>query len=205
MIGLYNTSAAVSMLGLFFAVLLCAFAMAGQFELAVPCLILAGVCDFFDGAVARRLKVDARASAFGVELDSIVDMACFGLAPLVLAFAAGMSGPLAWVVGAAYACAAAQRLANFNVSGLDRRPDGTKYYTGLPVTYAALIFPVFFTVRRLTGLDAQIWMLAAYLSTAIAFVTPVPIRKPGGRAYTVFPVLALLLSSFWLLERLRRG
>ena len=35
MIGLYNTSAAVSMLGLFFAVLLCAFAMAGQFELAV--------------------------------------------------------------------------------------------------------------------------------------------------------------------------
>ena len=91
------------------------------------------------------------------------------------------------------------------MSGLDRREDGTKYYTGLPVTYAALIFPLVFTVRRLVGNDAQIWLLAAYLATAIAFVTPVPIRKPAGRAYAVFPVLAVVVSSFWIVEHLRRG
>jgi len=201
-IGLYNPPALVSMLGLCLAVALCALAMAGHLELAVPCLILAGLCDLFDGMVARRLRVDARSSAFGVELDSIVDMACFGLAPLILGFAAGMSGPLAWVAGAAYACAAAQRLANFNTAGLEVHDDGGRFYTGLPVTYAAMIFPLVLTAIHGLGADPEPWLTASYLATAVAFVTPVPIRKLSGPAYVVLPVLAVGLVSYWLLAYL---
>jgi len=201
-IGIYNASALVSMAGLCFAVATCALAIAAELELAIPCLIAAGVCDLFDGVVARREKRDAHAQAFGAELDSIIDMASFGLAPVVLGFAAGLSGPFAWISALAYACAAAQRLANFNTTGLTEDETGAKYYTGLPVPYAALIFPLVLTIFRVLEVEAATWLAASYLATAVAFVTRVPIRKPGGRAYAVFPALAVFVSGYWIFEHL---
>ena len=76
-VGIYNVPGAVTLSGLAFAMTSCAFAISGRFELAVIGLIFAGLCDLFDGVVARRSQLDEEARGFGVELDSVVDMASY--------------------------------------------------------------------------------------------------------------------------------
>jgi CDP-diacylglycerol--serine O-phosphatidyltransferase len=76
---------------------------------------MAGVFDFFDGFVARLLKVS---SPIGKELDSLADMVSFGLLPAVVMYkmflAAGVTGYLPY---AAFSIAvfSAVRLAIFNI------------------------------------------------------------------------------------------
>lgn len=50
----------------------------GLIHVSCYCVMLAGVVDFFDGFVARLLKVE---SALGKQLDSLADMVTFGLLP----------------------------------------------------------------------------------------------------------------------------
>lgn len=204
LVGVYNAPAAVTLLGLALAVAACALAIGGRIELAVISLMYAGLCDLFDGVVARRSRLDDEARAFGVELDSIVDMASFGVAPVVLAICAGLSGPLGLCVATVYTCAAAERLAHFNTHGVERRRDAA-FYAGLPVTYAALIFPVAFMARGPLGDAFPPCLAAITLAVAAAFVVRVPIRKPSGPALALFPVLALALTGYWLFEYANGG
>ncbi len=50
----------------------------GRIDLAPYCIFASAILDFFDGFVARLLKVDGE---FGKQLDSLADMVTFGLAP----------------------------------------------------------------------------------------------------------------------------
>ncbi len=54
------------------------FALQGNFDIAAYCVVASGVFDFFDGLVARVLRVK---SAIGKELDSLADVVSFGLLP----------------------------------------------------------------------------------------------------------------------------
>jgi CDP-diacylglycerol--serine O-phosphatidyltransferase len=91
-------------------------AFAGRHDLSALGIILAGVCDALDGRVARFARVTSR---FGVEYDSIADTVSFGVAPAMLAFAAGnlqVLGRPGWVMAFLFTACAALRLARFNVS-----------------------------------------------------------------------------------------
>lgn len=55
----------------------------GDLDFAAYCIFLAAIIDFFDGFVARLLKVE---SQLGKELDSLADMVTFGLAPGVILY-----------------------------------------------------------------------------------------------------------------------
>lgn len=55
----------------------------GRLDLAAYLLIGSCVCDFFDGFAARALKVN---NPIGKELDSLVDMVAFGVAPAMLLY-----------------------------------------------------------------------------------------------------------------------
>ena len=55
-IGVYNLSVLLTYLGVCFAVFGMYLAITGNIPAAVMCLILAGVCDMFDGYVARKCK-----------------------------------------------------------------------------------------------------------------------------------------------------
>ena len=59
----------------------CAFY--GQYQFAILMIILGAVFDFFDGMVARALKVS---SDIGKELDSLADVVTFGVAPSAIIF-----------------------------------------------------------------------------------------------------------------------
>ena len=56
------------------------FAVNGHLHLGVMCLAISGLCDMFDGKIARtkknRTEVEKR---FGIQIDSLSDIVCFGV------------------------------------------------------------------------------------------------------------------------------
>jgi CDP-diacylglycerol--serine O-phosphatidyltransferase len=94
-----------------------------------------------DGRIARLSKTDSR---FGAELDSLVDVISFGVAPAVLMyhleFAA--AGGFAWLVCFAYVVAVAVRLARFNL--LTETKEHSAWFNGLPSPSAGMILGVYY-------------------------------------------------------------
>ncbi len=111
-------------------------------EAAEENLVLAGVMifisfwlDMADGFTARRLDAS---SEFGLQLDSLVDMICFGTAPAVLVFQhlRLQGGSLGWIVPLVifYAISGAFRLARFNL--LPPKTTSSKDSVGMAITQA---------------------------------------------------------------------
>ena len=85
-----------------------------EFILACCCIIAGAICDFFDGASARWLKVP---SPLGVQLDSLADDITFGLAPAMILFCY-LKPIIGWwaLVALLIAAFSALRLAKFNIA-----------------------------------------------------------------------------------------
>jgi len=102
----------------------------------LPCSL---AFDFLDGRVARWRR---KASALGLELDSLADVISFGVAPAVLAFAVGMRGLLDSLVLIYFVVCGLSRLARYNVTAaeLSQGSDKVKYFEGTPIpTSVALV------------------------------------------------------------------
>ena len=85
----------------------------GSFQHAAWFIVVAAVLDLLDGRIAR---VSRTGSAFGAELDSLVDVISFGVAPAMLIyFWRFRAGEWGWLLSFIYILAAALRLARFNI------------------------------------------------------------------------------------------
>ena len=92
-IGYYNIANLVTLLGLVSSVLACFNAMNGNIKMGVVMFLLAGLCDMFDGRIARSMKMrSGREKLFGVQIDTVCDMVSFGLTPVIIGYALGMRG-----------------------------------------------------------------------------------------------------------------
>ena len=109
----------------------------GEFGLACWFIVFGAVCDSVDGRLARMARAT---SSFGVQYDSLSDLASFGIAPGILLYAyAGSSLAARFGISATafYTVCAALRLARFNVSAEESSPAKIKkirkgYFQGLP-------------------------------------------------------------------------
>jgi CDP-diacylglycerol--serine O-phosphatidyltransferase len=101
-------------------------------------ILLAAICDFFDGYVARKRN---ECSEFGKEFDSLADVLSFGLAPAAIFVSKHIAVFTSFLLisGAFYLISAALRLARFNV--IDTA-DGT--IKGLPTTVAGTVLSLKF-------------------------------------------------------------
>ncbi len=114
--GLFLLPHLVTTAGLFFGFYAIVQAFNDKPDLAALGILLAVVCDAFDGRLARLTR---STSHFGLEYDSIADTVSFGVAPAMLAFSAGhlqVLGRTGWVVAFLFTACAALRLARFNVA-----------------------------------------------------------------------------------------
>jgi CDP-diacylglycerol--serine O-phosphatidyltransferase len=109
-----------------------------QFFLAALLLPIALVFDTLDGRIARWRQ---KHSALGRELDSLSDVISFGVAPAVLAFAAGMRTALDRAVLIYFVACGVSRLARFNVTAEELSGDGGKvrYFEGTPIPSSVLL------------------------------------------------------------------
>jgi CDP-diacylglycerol--serine O-phosphatidyltransferase len=86
----------------------------GEYSRAVLWIVFGGICDGFDGRVARATGTFSR---FGEELDSLVDAISFGLAPAMIIYFSVLNkqGGALWLLVFLFAACAVIRLARFNV------------------------------------------------------------------------------------------
>ena len=122
-------------------------------------LLAAGLLDCFDGRIARTKKDRShQQQSFGIQIDSLNDVLCFGALPSVAGYCAWSrwsDAPTPVWYGAAlcvFTLAGLIRLAYFNVTEEERQQTeggGRKYYLGLPITASALVFPLFYLLGLL--------------------------------------------------------
>lgn len=206
-IGVYGASVVLTYLGLAFAVVGMVLAFLGHIPTAIMCLIIAGVCDMFDGTVARACKRSEHERKFGIQIDSLVDTVSFGVFPVILGICMGYTSKVNILIYVFFVLAAVIRLAYFNVMAEEKtllsKKDKQKvtYYTGLPVTSAAIIIP--FTYNLNIFLNQRVFDKAyplVMLITAILFILNIKIKKPTGIWFVVCSILAaieiaIILSS----------
>src|SRR5436190_13776896 len=98
-------------------------------------ILLAGVFDGLDGRVARLTRTH---SDFGVEYDSLCDLASFGLAPAILVYTWTLYHfkQFGWAAAFLFFACGALRLARFNVQMDDVEK---KHFQGLPIPLAAYV------------------------------------------------------------------
>jgi CDP-diacylglycerol---serine O-phosphatidyltransferase len=197
--GRLNIASAITLLGLFLSLCACVLALDRNLPLAIICLIYSGICDLFDGLVARLLNQSVEQQEFGLQIDTIVDMASFGITPTIIAYALGVGNQI-WevILLTIFASCAALRLAYFNIHGTTESGE-IKFYTGLPVTYIALLFPIVYTTRGLLSEEIFEWLIKVFLMLiALLFILKIPVPKPKGVFYLIFPTLAIALTWYLL-------
>lgn len=191
MIGKYNKSVIVTYLGLCLSLVGMELVFMERMKYAMICMIFAGICDLFDGKIARMCKRDDEEKAFGIQIDSLVDVVSFLAFPAVvyLGLFKDKSGIMHFII-LPYVLAGIIRLAWFNMHA--HLEGKMTYYEGLPVTYMALILPVFYLIYQMTGGMFKIDLFAIiYLVVGLLYILPIPIKKPTGIWYGIFSLLAI--------------
>lgn len=141
MLGYWNKSVYITYLGAFVAV--SGFLLTlntGNFDYSFVGMIIAAVCDMFDGKVARHIKDRTENEKdFGVEIDSLADVVCFIVIPALTIFLYGLNNWYQIIFLSLYVVCGIIRLAYFNVAMSDKNK-AIEYYKGLPVPVSVLIF-----------------------------------------------------------------
>jgi len=165
---------------LFFGIWAIVLASQGEFYRASWYIVIAGVLDMLDGLFARMSNTGSR---FGGELDSLVDMVSFGVAPALLMYFLLFStlGQFAWVFSYGYVVCVALRLARFNVKSMGAPKSG---FTGLPSPAAGMTLATFYPFtqtglyrEQLSGLPWSQLLIFLTIVLSIAMVSTVRYAK----------------------------
>ena len=183
MIGFYNYSVILTYISLLSSVFGMMLTMNGNFKLAIVFLAFSGLCDMFDGKIARAMKNRSDdAKRFGIQIDSLCDVVCFGVFPVLLTYRMGVNGIAGLVILAVYSVASVIRLAFFNVME-EKRQDETdenrKCYQGLPITSIAVALPITFACKQFLGSYFVIALHIVMLAVGILFITDFKFKKPN--------------------------
>ncbi len=149
--GAYILPSLFTISNLFFGFSAVLFAERGSYRLACLFVFIAAIMDMLDGRIARLTGTE---SQFGAELDSIVDVVSFGVAPAFIFFHWGFSGfskigsdlflqRLGWAAAFVYVSCGALRLARFNIQ---KNIVDSRFFVGVPIPIAA-IFTISIVLR----------------------------------------------------------
>ena len=185
MLGVYDYTVILTYISLWISIGGMMLSLNGHLDLAVLCLALSGLCDMFDGKIARtkkdRTEIEKR---FGIQIDSLCDIVCV----LILMF---------------YVLAGLIRLAWFNVTEESRQDETTenrKCYQGLPITSMSIALPILVVLRPFLHCDFRIVLHAMVLLVGLLFVMDFKLKKPGNKTLSAL-VGVVAVAVVWTLRR----
>ena len=218
MIGVYDYTVILTYLSLVSGVvgIIISVTGVGHPEIGIFFLMVSGILDAFDGRVARTKKdrTDFE-KKFGVQIDSLADLICFGILPVSIGLAQlrvrgifteivsrkDYEGRfsilvLLLLIAVFYVLAALIRLAFFNateeIRAEEAKKTGVSYYIGLPVTASALVFPLVMLIHFFSKWDLTIFYFIMMLIVAMAFVMNIKVRKPGKIGLLIMIIIGLI-------------
>jgi len=170
---------AVTLTSMCFGLTAIRYSQFNEWDHGLMCILISAVFDMFDGKIARFLD---QSTAFGLQIDSLSDLVCFGVAPAIVLYTASMQdiGIFGWLICLFYTVSCAIRLARFNVSHacseeiteLDR-----KYFVGIPAPVGAIIalFPlILYSEMGNTIIVSPLYVTISLLFSGCMMVSTVP-------------------------------
>lgn len=158
-----------TLFNLFFGIWSMVLASRGEFYRASWYIVFAGILDTLDGRVARLSNTGTR---FGAELDSLVDIVSFGVAPAFLMYQLEFAGAgqASWIFCYFYVMAAAIRLARFNITQAGR---SKSHFVGLPSPAAGMTLATYypFTLTPFYRVALGAWPWHLMLTFLMIFLT----------------------------------
>lgn len=212
MIGFYDYTVVLTYISLMSSVFGMTQAIEGRYKTAIVCLAISGLCDMFDGKIARTKKnrtYDEK--LFGVQIDSLCDVICFGAFPAVICYVLGVRGILGHLVIAYYCICSVIRLGFFNVLETNRQENeegANKYYYGLPITSITVILPLIFLISFFVPADVFRWiLLLTFFIVGTLLIVNFRLKKPTNQQLAVMVivvaaavVLILIFSKYHIIQ-----
>jgi CDP-diacylglycerol---serine O-phosphatidyltransferase len=155
-----------------------------NFRAAGWCIVLAALLDMLDGRIARMSNTGTK---FGAELDSLIDVISFGVAPALLMYFLEFSatGKFAWVLCYIYVVAAALRLARYNV--VSTTGPYTSWFTGLPSPAAGATLATYFPFSQTEWYRASVAYLDLQHEGLVVLMLLVGLLMVSNVKYPKFP------------------
>lgn len=186
----------ISSLSLVLGVLSIFKSMENDFFHAALFIVLAMIADSMDGRAARFLGVAG--GRFGIEMDSLCDLASFGVAPAIMIYQYGMTelGMTGMIVASFFTIGGALRLARFNCNVDDVKG----YFQGMPIPAGACCLATFV----LSNYQASPWFVAA-LTFGVAVIMYSEVKYPdfkgkGNPMFLAPCVVAAAIGAFMLYQ-----
>ncbi len=216
-IGYYNIANLITLTGLISSVASCMLALSGRLQIAILLFMIAGLCDAFDGMVARRKKDRTEGEkVFGVQIDTVSDMVSFGVNPAMILYAMGKfrifplfdslvsKGAVAAIL-IFYVVCGGIRLAYFNtleITKTKEQENMPKTYVGMPIPFSAILFPLLFVLAEILpiprGISATV-LLVIYFITGVLFISNFKMKKLIGWVYFIYPAYTAILFILYII------
>ena len=195
MIGFYSYTVVLTYMGLASAALGMILTVQGFAKYALFCLAFSGLCDMFDGKVARtkpnRTEDEKR---FGIQIDSLNDLVCFGVLPAAIGWSTGCERLWFLATMSFFALCALIRLAYFNVTEEERQDQMSEhraYYLGVPVTASAVLAPLFYLLSLHFSLNCAVVYALGLFLLGVLYITPIRVKKPQLRGVALLSIFGL--------------
>ena len=187
----------LSLAGLACTILAIYFSILGVYHAAMIGMIWAVAFDWADGLVARRMKGrTSKQGFFGGQLDSLIDIVNYGVAPAILLLSFSKFNPVFLFGAFIIISASAIRLSYFNTYGLS----GGSKYTGMALDNNNMILVFIFLFEGL--FNAGAFSIVLYVSTLILAalnVSQIKMPKLSGNPVNVFilAIYTLTISAIY--------
>lgn len=198
MIGFFDYTVVLTFVSLLSTVFGMMQAMDGHFRVALLCLAFSGLCDTFDGKIARTKQNRTEdEKLYGIQLDSLCDVVCFGVFPTMICYLMGLNGVLSIIVLCYFVLCGVIRLAYFNVLETSRQfgaSDAEKVYHGLPITSIAVILPLVFVLGIFVSDRVFLWLLLiTMLVVGTLYIVDFRLRKP--KDWMIFVLIGIVACA----------
>ena len=202
LLGYYDYTVILTYCGMLFAFGGILQVIKGDYWNAVISLMLAGICDMFDWAVASTKDRDEKEKKFGIQIDSLSDLISFGVLPGIFVYMISGQSALVGIISGLFVLCALIRLAYFNVLEEERQKETTecrKSYLGIPVTNIAILLPACYLLFDHRIMKSVICFPVLLSILGIGFLLPVKIRKPGVIGKAAIVMVGILEAVFMML------